>query len=584
MNAMTFADDIMMALRQAGMIDDPSLAARPGWDYRVPGKALTDGKGIARTAHRLPTNYAHINKDARAIIAPDMDARQLTGALWRQCMILPGDDEAFGEEDVFAVSALDAFCPSADHLIAVVGYEPRDIALYLDDLRERDDRLFRLVLAKDFRAAVERHPAIVHDEWPSRARRYWKEGQADYLPPFLATVLYAELARLAMNEAGLIGLAFDGDVELTTTQLLKRIAVTGTIQAAPAVSQALRHALYQSHALVPPALLNEADPSVKRAWVQTIASHIALDVGRGSAIDLAATPPERASALEAKFASHPQFLKQKGKRGLVRKSHLAATFWGLNWRRNAAVRLLEIAVTAREWNKQHRPDGPRMPAALNSNPTNPLWAALVAISFRWLAMHNPAAALPYLGKMWGKEKKRWGFDHLTTSDINPLTIDFHIGEFSGETLFRDARQRLKKLPQPGELGYTARSQAHLWLDDEGDDITHFQRFQQDARIDHWAAQNGLLPSLLRRESRPGAGTVADFMYENGLAANYGSIGHNLPPSMSQDVVAARGAQLLSHCISPLATDPILARMARILPLRGSRSQACRRQQRRRSCA
>ena len=490
MNAMAFADDIMMILRQAGMIDDPGLVGRSGWDYWMPAKALTDGKGIARTAHRLPANYAHINKDARAIIAPDMDARQLTGALWRQCMIHPGDDEAFGEEDVFAVSALDAFCRSADHLIAVIGHEPRDIALYLDDLRLREDELFRLLLAKDFRAAIERRPAIVHDEWPSRARRHWKEGQADYLPPFLATVLYAELARLAMNEAGLIGLAFDGDVELTTTQLLKRIAATGTIQAVPAVSQALRHALYQSHALVLPAFLNEADLAVKQAWVQTIASHIALDVGRGCAIDLAATPPERAYALEAKFASHPQFHKEKGKRdGLVRKSHLAATFWGLNWRRNAAVRLLEIAVTAREWNKRHRPDGPRMPTALNSNPTNALWAALVAISFRWLAVHNPAAALQHLGKMWGKEKKRWGFDHLTASDINPLTIDLHIGEFSGETLFRDARQRLKKLPQPGELGYTARSQAHLWLDDEGDDIAHFQRFQQDARIDHWAAQN-----------------------------------------------------------------------------------------------
>jgi hypothetical protein len=564
MNAMTVADDIMMTLRQAGMIDDPGLAACSGWDYWVPAKALTDGKGIARTAHPPTANYAHINKDARAIIAPDMNARQLTGALWRQCMILPGDDEAFGEEDVFAVSALDAFCPSADHLIAVIGHEPRDVALYLDDLRERDDKLFRLVLAKDFRTAVERCPAIVHDEWPSRARRYWKEGQADYLPPFLATVLYAELARLAMNEAGLIGLTFDGDVELTTTQLLKRIAVTGTIHAAPAVSQALRHALYQSHALVPPALLNEADPAVKQAWVQTIASHIALDVGRGSAMDLAATPPERASALEAKFASHPQFLKEKGKGdGLVRKSHLAATFWGLNWRRNAAVRLLEIAITAREWNKQHRPDGPQMPTALNSNPTNPLWSALVAICFRWLAMHNPAAALQYIGKMWGKEKKeRLGFDRLTVGDINPLTIDLHIGEFSGETLFRDARQRLKKLPRPGELGYTARSQAHLWLDDEGDDIAHFQRFQQDARIDHWAAQNGLLPSLLRRENLPGAGTVADFMYEKGLVAEYGIICHNMPPSMSQDIATARGAQLFSHRISPLATDPMLARLAR----------------------
>ena len=563
MNAMTFADDIMMTLRQAGMINDPGLAARPGWDYWVPGRALTDGKGIARTPHRLPANYAHISKDARAIIAPDMDARQLTGALWRQCMILPGDDEVVGGEDIFAVSALDAFCPSADHLIAVIGHEPRDIALYLDDLRARDDKLFRLVLAKDFRAAVERRPTIVHDEWPSRARRYWKHGQADYLPPFLATVLYAELARLAMNEAGLIELAFDDDVELTTTQLLKRIAAIGTVQSAPAVSQAVRHALYQSHALVPPALLNEAAPAVKQAWVQSIASNIALDIGRRGAIDLAATPPERASALEAKFASHPQFLKEKGKRnGLARKSHLAATFWGLNWRRNAAVRLLEIAVAAREWNKCHRPDGPRMPTALNSNPTNPVWAALVAISFRWLAIHNPEAALPYIGKMWGKEKKgRLGFNRLTASDINPLTIDLHIGEFSGETLFRDARQRLKKLPQPGELGYTARSQAHLWLDDEGDDIAHFQRFQQGARIDHWAAQNGLLPSLLRRETCSGVGTVADFMYENGLAANHATIGHNLP-SMSQDVVAARGAQMFSHCISPLATDPILARLAR----------------------
>jgi hypothetical protein len=213
--------------------------------------------------------------------------------------------------------------------------------------------------------------------------------------------------------------------------------------------------------------------------------------------------PAEAKFLRDGFAAHPQFQPEyrEGK-GWSFQPRRAAFFWGLNWRLNAAVRLLEIAETARAWNRTYRPGKLGLPAATARKSASPIARAIVAVRFRWAAEHDPAAALTLLGKtLTKKQKVEEQFENLTPEDVDPLTIDLHLGDKAGLDLLAQVKEEYHRLPSPGELGYTARSQAHLWLDAVGDDIDHYRRHQADASRRHQKAIAGELPPELQDPSR-----------------------------------------------------------------------------------
>lgn len=289
-----------------------------------------------------------------------------------------------------------------------------------------------------------------------------------------------------------------------------------------------------------------------------------MEVGLRGEIDISPTDRSQAEFLHAAYAAQPQYLPEPRKnKGSSLQPRKAATFWGHGWRRNAAVRLLEIAMTARHWNRKYRTSGPRLPDATNYKSANPVAKAITTISYRWVAEQNAAAALRILASVISDHDRAvCNFDNWTPDMATPLAIDDLLGEKSGLTLLHEALKDLRHLPKPGKFGYTARSQAHLWLDGEGDDIAHYAHLQDQAAQQHEAALSGNLPPELLDESPVPPEVAAIVARQHNIAPKPRDMGHNQQPAITTDPAAARGTQLLGLKVSSLSTDPILSRLAR----------------------
>lgn len=546
------ADDIQSALHQAGIAGDgdPGSALSRGWDYWHPGTSAADGRGIARTPHPIILGRETLPLECRPIFDAAMTAEQLQAGIWRQCLIRPGDPDAVAGEDAFAISDPVAYCSRAEHLVALIGHAPRDLALWLNDLRRTDPSSFAFVLAKDFRTALVECPKLASAGWPDIVQRQWTGGEGDYLPPFFVAALYAELARLALNQAGLLELSFDAGVELTTTRFLDRMPLAGGPHEPRAITHAIAMAPFQSVALSPPdMILGNHDRAAAKAWSTTAAASIALAAGLCDGINLSVASPEDAIFLRAAFEASPNFwTEERAGHGYSRQPRPAATRWGLNWRHHAATGLVELMATAREWNARYRPSGPRLDRISRIRRAH----ALSVVGFSWLAEFDTAAARSELARIDTTAA------NLSTDEISPLSIDDRLGGRSGDDLLRDAESGVAIRPAAGAFGYTARYQAHLWLDVRGDDIAHYRRFQQDAVARHARALEGILPAELRDMTRVPR-NVADLLrQQHGLSPKQGGIGHNQPPpSMTLDIQAARGAQNAGMMLSALSTNPIL---------------------------
>ncbi|KTF68980.1 hypothetical protein ACNFJ7_02850 [Sphingomonas sp. HT-1] len=548
---MTIIDDVTAAVAQAGFDDgiDPSAGYRCGWDYWIAGQPATDGCGIARTTHRLPIDLEKLPHGAVAIVDGNMTISQLVASLWRQCLIRPDDREEL-KPNPFAVSSASKNYARLQHLVTLIGHSPHDLALYLADLRLRNGTLFHRVLAKDFKGALALSPTIAEDPWPDLVREQWVKPETDYLPPFLVAVLYAELARLAVNQAGLLAMAFDEGAELSTRRFLPRVPLASTAHQPFAIKRAIEMLPYQSIALsAPGTVLQRGDAEAAAAWAKVCAASLTAAAEELDGIDVAPATPKQAKALARDFESSPAFwLEQRNGHGWSRQNRPAATRWGLDWRQHASVGLLEIMMTAQDWNERYRPEGPRL-ASMSLRRVS--WA-IATINYAWVAESNPAAALWLLMQTQGKKE-----DALPLV-FGPFGMDHALEAKSGDTLRKKAMAMIADRPRPGELGYTARYQAHLWLNDRGDDIAYYRHYQWDAIVGYIRAKKGILPEVLQDTSRVPEEVVAVLGRTHGVSPNYGGLGHNQLPfaPMTDDIAAARGAQNVGMMISPLSTDPM----------------------------
>lgn len=547
---MNYIDTIVSVLRQAGVApwSGAGSAVRRGWDHWKPGEPLTTGEGAARTPHAFD---AQLPPEARWIVHPGMTDLQLIAGLWRQCMIRPGDPRGGTREDIFAISSLAAQCSRDERVVALLGHTPRDLAMWLVDLSRRDPEVFEHVLAKRFRAALACRRDLIDDPWPSAVVASWTGNQADYLPPFIVAVLYAELARLAQNQAGLLQLAFDAGVELTTTRFLERVSLAGGRHEPEAVKRALAMLPFQSVALTPPdQMLHAIDGEAASTWARTAAATIALAINQAGFATVVPASPEGAKAWRDNHAASPAFwLEAREGYGYSRQPRPAATLWGLNWKHHAATGLLEIAAQAQAWNQRYRPAGKRLSAL----PRRARIKAVAAIGFGWLAEADPKAALAELSKMSAAAAQG-----LTAQVITPLHVDAVLTDHSGEELFSRTIERMSKRPGPGELGYTASYKPHLWLDDVGDDIAHYHEFHAHALREHADAVAGNLPAVLQDTSRMDPVYARLLGRQHGVQPPHGAIGHNRPPkAMTADPAAAAAAQKLGQMVSPLSTSSIL---------------------------
>ncbi len=183
--------------------------------------------------------------------------------------------------------------------------------------------------------------------------------------------------------------------------------------------------------------------------------------------------------------------------------------------------------------------------------------AIATINYACMTENNPAAAVWLLRQAQGKDE-----DPLDA--FSPFAMEDILKEKSGNTLPKKAFALVADRPKPGEFGYTARYQAHLWLKDRGDDIAHYRQYQRDAIMGYHGAKAGILPKILRDPSRVPEEVAAVLGRAHGVSPTHGGIGHNNPPSsgMTDDIDAARGAQNFGMMISPPSTDQMREMLSR----------------------
>lgn len=548
---------------------------RSGWDVWT--QDATEPLGIARTPHLAIASKIEVaDAGLRPVLSSAMDRSDLHAGVWRQIRILPDQDawrvEAANDAtpDRFAPTGGRHYPDRAPFGTKVLGIAPADIVDFLFETKKTDQDLFDLLLAKDFKAAFKQYPDLIQLEWPQATKDRWARiGGRDCLPPVLALALYAEFCRVAHNEADLIKLSFDArGNEIFSRPYLDTIpTLTWESSDTEAVRTLVGMAPFQSTALVPPdELLRRIAPKASGAWSEAAAAAMAIYITTGGekAQEALSHPPspETAKALRDGIASNPRFapVPREGKGWSLSRGH-AATCWGMNWRMYAVTSLLDLAAQARAWSAQYRGGRDRLPSPKFDRD---LERAIAAILYLWVEAAHPAA-LPAALEPIIRAKE--GMIKRAAEDAGKKIESFKLPDADrsidalatcttfGKTICKDARAKLDELPQPGEEGYTARARAHLWLNDDGDDIAHYLRHQKQAIKQHHAvlARGDCLDKtavlFTRRKSR---------LLVKPKALRRPDIRHRASKTfkMTPSIEAARCAQDIAMMVSPLAMDPV----------------------------
>jgi hypothetical protein len=543
-----------------------------GWDYYLPVVPRRhEPLGIPRVPHLTILNDCVDMKLGTQMFTGLMDAAEIESAIYRQCRIQPEPPEEDRPSHENPYSIYPDVGYNADRawiFRTLTGHTPRDIGLFLTFLWASNPRLAKMLLGKDFKAALKQQPALLTSvDWPDCVRASWRRsiGQA-FLPPFLACVLFAELARLSHNDSGMIKLSYGDDAKLMTAPaFLKSVLdVTGQLPSArSAIDMLIGMIPFQTTSLLPPTnVFINRDQLLGRAWSRVAASSIPstladlgprlIDqcVGRDGLLSPA--------QLHANVKAHPKFWPEPraGKGYAIQPRRSAIENWGLDRSMNAAVGLLEIATDARRWSKQFAPLGQSLADCI---PDERLGNAVQMTNCLWLADARPDAAALM------SEVIRKGFQKSDTGEEtvfeDELLDDVSQRPGFGGQLLRNARAALARRAKPGEEGYTARSKAHLWFSNYGDDILHYRRHQQAALRNHLEVRTGRLKFPADADFwRPSGHSWGRKRHICSSFVTHSQIVST--PSMTVDVEAARCAQDYAMMITSHGLDPMRSFNAR----------------------
>ena len=272
-----------------------------GWDFtKNPLKVDEPSSGVWRASHvAIVKKIDLLRTSICAILSPGMSVAQLQAGLWRQLRVFP-INEAWRRSAVDQAAHADPFVPEAseaadrnsapdeqmqlarkfpeadvgdrsrdDFFVTLIGHTVTDASEFLFELEKSDPELARMLLAKDFMAALAAHPEALTLPWPpSCISRFKREQRRDCLPPVLAVALLVELARHAQVQAAHNRLSFDKfgrRVDLKTVR--EDIATVAEGNSLAATKLVLRFKWLQTSALLPPsAIMRSADQEAAGAW------------------------------------------------------------------------------------------------------------------------------------------------------------------------------------------------------------------------------------------------------------------------------------------------------------------------------
>jgi hypothetical protein len=254
------------------------------------------------------------------------------------------------------------------------------------------------------------------------------------------------------------------------------------------------------------------------------------------------------------FTSHPNAELISRSDGTVTFAHRPAiTFYGLTWSESASVALLLIANQARTWNKKYRPLNP-LPSRYKYDQMN-LPRAIAALTYCWLETSVPAA---FYGT-YGSESAKLDYAKYGRVMLGPENLTESCN--SGQALLKKARKYIKRIPSGREWGYSAFAHATLWLDNQHDDLHHYEAMGRESlktlkKVVSIQTRNGskrgnlAVPAAIdRKGQRTSTNSRKEIYFTNALN----------PTSCR---ASARGAQAAAMLLGPFATDPMHAYLLR----------------------
>jgi hypothetical protein len=575
-----------------------------GWDITDDRhKVDQPGDGIWRASHlAIVKNLDLERRSICPIIAAGMSKAELLAGSWRQIRIFP-KSSPWRRDSVQTSQHADPFSPAAEprkesaneldeikkdvaadeerhisrdnYFVTLIGHTFEDVVEFLIELEKTNLELARLLLAKDFMAAIKAFPKCLELPWPeSCLARFKNDKRCDYLPPILVLVLFAELACHAQGQAVHNRLSFDKNcnrVDLATVR--KDIVTAHSGNSLAATKHLLQCKWMQTSALIAPTTIvenqdrAEAIEWVKHCKAKILEFTVRASDKKGERLNdalrpvYAPRPGEEVNAAISDFTAHPNAaLIIRADETVSFPNRTAITFYGMTWRENASVAFLLIANQARVWNSKFRPSNP-IPLRLRDDRPS-LARAIAMLMFCWLETSVPAA----FGSIYRDANSKHTCDKFSQIFLDPEGLINN--QDCGKELLKQARILISRLPAAGNQGYSAFSHAALWFDLQHDDLSHYETMAKDSlrairSINTAQARRsafGGLPSNIVVDlstGKRGTGSLPSGRKKTAPAGRVSNISDAKICSISGKV-----AQAEAMLLGPFATDPMHACLLR----------------------
>lgn len=469
---------------------------REGWDYSSePGGSLYDEWGMFRAPHL--GILAGLSRDAypgSPLLYPGMSVSEIESGLYRQCRIMPGEPkaESIPSSADYAIDDDPDYEPDREWIFQVlIGHTPRDMARLLHAYNRHHPRVGKFLLAKDFRAAFALAPELLTREgWPDEVTRFWRNrNMRRILAPANAISAHAELARLSMNDRAMCAMSHrDDGIFMTMHQGIDSITAGPNSDAFTAnqvqTDRLLEMMPLQTTVLLPPTcVFAERNSLMGEAWSLAAASHlpqILLECGNELPDILRGTSEFETRLTQDNLRAHPAaWIEKHGREAAWAQKRPAVTLWSLDRQQNVAVNLIEISRFCDAASLP--PSGARKTPFNYRTAKKDLANLIKALALMWLVDARPAAAVPMTEELLTGLKDRNG---LKTAFDDDMLDDIWRGKDFGRRACKTGQEKADKRRNPGQCGFSAQGQPHLWYRDDGDDVGQYRQLQLQAVVEH----------------------------------------------------------------------------------------------------
>lgn len=463
-----------------------AVSVLKGWDVsRSHLEVDRPACGVWRAPH--PVVVHGLDVDAIGLVPvlhAGMNAAEIQAGIWRQLRIFPADQE-WRKAGVYGRATSDPFGPDGelvkDSLLDVETRNPiirslllatpADAADYLAAKLRSAPHVGRLLLAKEFRLALEKDRSLWNDDWPEAVKqRNRRFGYREFLKPVAFLIVLACFARLAQNVCAHLLLAYQDQGKPWLIANVRHALVDCTTGLAPpSIRKFASYALLQTTALLPPdTVFEKIDRGLGERWSNAATDVVArVFAEQGREATKALTHPrsmDDAELVRDGLMAHPSLRPNNGPQQHRNRRAPYATFYGTTPKIHAMAGAFQIRSQVENWLDIGGSKGCTIPIRKSEDEGRPFsrQQAAAALFYLWLETSHPAALPRELGSI----TRQPSFDGASPTSPPGSVDELVVGQYFGDSLAKQAEAALKTLDRPGHQNFGAWYHPSLWLDDD----------------------------------------------------------------------------------------------------------------------